>query len=182
MIEGEERIKAYDVSVGNGEILVGDWDTRPFLPRLGPAGSEGLTFVPDEALVRAGFVDLGGAPFTSRNGMGGVLMVGHQNGGGVFVFDCDPRDRDVHFVGQYRTAYSEIAGLEFDRSTGLLFVWHDENHHVLELIDLRSAPVAGQPYRRFETVRASSVRARRTSRASRSCPWTTARWARAASS
>ena len=153
MIEGEERIKEFDVSAYGDERLVNDWDTRPFLPRDGGAGAEGLTFVPDEFLANAGFVDASGSPFASAGGMGGVMMVGHQNGGGIFVFDCDRASGTFAFVGEYRTAYDEIAGLEFDRSTGLLFVWHDENHHVLEVNDLRSSPVAGAAYRRFDAVR-----------------------------
>jgi hypothetical protein len=153
MIEGEERIKEYDVSAFGKKTLVNDWNTRPFLPRVGAAGSEGLTFVPDEFLSRAGFVDRDGIPFTSALGMNGVMMVGHQNGGGIFVFDLDRATGDFSFVGEYRTAYDEIAGLEFDRSTGFLFVWHDENNQVLELIDLRSSGVAGETFRQFEAVR-----------------------------
>lgn len=152
MIEGEERIKEFDVSRFGDERLVNDWNTRPFLPRDGGEGAEGLTFVPDEFLARAGFVDRNGEPFTSAGGMGGVMMVGHENGGGIFVFDCDRSTGTFEFVGEYRTAYGEVAGLEFDRSTGLLFIWHEQNHHVLEVGDLRSSAVAGAPYRRFDVV------------------------------
>lgn len=89
-------------------------------------GPEALTFVPDTWLAASGFVDAGGTPYVSRNGMGGLMFVGHQSGGHVYVFDVNPNANNTFtFVGDYPTNRSEIAGLEFDRDNGLLYVWHN---------------------------------------------------------
>jgi hypothetical protein len=65
MIEGpgEERIKEYDVSTYGTAIQNNDWNTRSFLPRDGGSGAEGITFVPDSALLDAGFVDQNGTSY-----------------------------------------------------------------------------------------------------------------------
>lgn len=153
IVEGEERIREYDVSTYGIATLANNWNTRPFLPLSGNDGAEGIEFVPDEFLASSGFVDSTGAPYVSTGGMGGVMMVGHQNGGAIFVFDLDRTAGTFVFVGEYRTGYAETAALDFDRSTGLLYVWHDDAFDVLEVMDLTSTPVPGQPYRRFSAVR-----------------------------
>ncbi len=150
IIEDQERIKEFDVSTYGVAVLNNDWDARLDLP--GVDGAEGITFVPDACLTAAGFVDAAGVPFVSQRGMGGVMMVGHQNSGEIFVFDLDRTNSMYDFVGEYRTGYDETAGLEFDRSTGLLYVWHGDVHNVLEVLDLTSTTVMGQPYRQFNAV------------------------------
>ena len=147
MIEGEERIKEYDVSIYGTATQENDWNTRSILPRDGGAGAEGITFVPDSALLAAGFVDQNGAPYTSTQGMGGLMFVGHQNGGAVFVFDLS-RDTEPGgessflFVGRYETGPADTSALEFDRSTGLLYIYHDKGIDVLSVSDLASTPVS----------------------------------------
>jgi hypothetical protein len=153
MIEGEERIKSYDVSVYGTATLLDDWDVRPFLPLAGEKGAEGFTFVPDSYLSAAGFVDNTGALYTSTEGLGGLMLVGHQNGGGVFAFDLNPTTGGFKFVGEYRTSYDETAGLEFDRSTGLLWVWHSGNNDTLEKMSLASTSVGGQSYRNLVSLK-----------------------------
>jgi hypothetical protein len=153
MIEGDERIKEYDVSLYGTKTLRNDWNTKPYLPLSGGLGAEGLTFVPDAYLSAQGFVDRLGAPCTSHGGMGGLIFVGHQNGGGVFVFDLDRRDGSFAFVGEYRTSATETAALAFDRSTGFLYVWHDDDFDLLEKCRLTSTAVAGQSYRTLDSVR-----------------------------
>ena len=149
IVEGEERIREYDVSTYGTAILNNVWNTRPFLPLSGNDGAEGIAFVPDEALAASGFVDPNGVPYASTGGMGGVMMVGHQNGGAIFVFDLDRSAGTFAFVGEYRTGYTETAELHFDRSTGVLHVWHGASFNVLELSDLSSDPVPGQTYRQL---------------------------------
>ncbi|MGE4606944.1 MAG: Ig-like domain-containing protein [Myxococcota bacterium] len=152
IIEGQERIKEYDVSVYGTAVLNNDWNTAPHLPRSGGSGAEGITFVPDTALSAASFVDQNGAPYTSTQGMGGLMFVGHQNGGAIFVFDLNRSTGDFVFVGVYATDHTETSGLEFDRSTGDLYAWHDAGFDILSVIDLTSTPVAGQSHRLFNTV------------------------------
>jgi PKD repeat protein len=122
--EGEERIKSYDVSVYGVVSIVRNYDTSAYLPKSGGLGAEGITFVPDNWLVLAGFVDADGNPYTSQNGMGGLMFVGHQNGGRIYVFDLNANADTFTFVGAFKTGFTETAGLEFDRSTGLLYIWH----------------------------------------------------------
>ena len=154
LIEGEERIKEYDVSVYGTATLRNNWNTAPYLPLNGGYGAEGLAFVPDSFLAANGFVDKDGNPYVSRRGMGGLMLVGHQNGGAVFAFDLNRIDGTFDFVGEYRTGYAEIAGLMFDRSTGRLYIWHDDAYDTLETSSLASDPVAGQTYRRLRIERA----------------------------
>jgi hypothetical protein len=85
--------------------------------------------------------------------MGGLMFVGHQNGGSVFVFDLNRADSSFRFIGEYRTSYAETAGMEFDRSTGVLYVWHDDNFDILESLSLASTSIAGESARRFTTLR-----------------------------
>ncbi len=153
VIEGEERIKEYDVSTYGVAMLRNDWNTSPFLPLSGSSGAEGLTFVPDFYLESHGFVDKNNLPYTSLHGMGGLMFVGHQNGGAVFVFDLERGTGVFTFVGEYRTSFSETAALSFDRSTGFLYAWHDADFDTLEKCRLSSTAVAGQTYRRLDTVR-----------------------------
>lgn len=149
IIEGEERIKEYDVSVPGVQTLNNTWDTSPHLPVSGGSGAEGITFVPDSALASSGFVDRFGNPTLSAGGMGGLMFVGHQNGGAVYVFDLDRSNGTFVYVGEYETSHSEVAGLEFDRSTGELFVWHDAGNDILSVLDLASDPVVAGVRRRF---------------------------------
>ena len=144
MIEGEERIKEYDVSAYGTAILNNNWNTRAFLPRNGGSGAEGITFVPDSALINAGFVDQNGELYTSTQGMDGLMFVGHQNGGAVFVFDLNRSTQDFVFVGEYLTEQADTSGLEFDRSTGRLYMYHDRGIDILSVSDLGSTPVSGQ--------------------------------------
>ncbi|MDG2333974.1 MAG: Ig-like domain-containing protein [Myxococcota bacterium] len=143
LVEGQERIKEYDVSVYGTAVLNNNWNTRPYLPVDGGSGAEGITFVPDSALAAAGFVDQQGNLYSSTGGMGGLMFVGHQNGGAIFVFDLNRTTQGFVFVGEYLTGQNDTSGLEFDRSTGLLYVWHDAGIDVLSVSDLSSTPVSG---------------------------------------
>lgn len=149
MIEGEEVIRQYAVAIYGAQMLQRTWNTSPHLPLSGAAGAEGLAFVPNAHLRAAGFVDPAGVPREGTRGMGGLMFVGHQNGGRVYVFDLDPNSSAFTFVGAYRTADSETAELFFDRSTGVLHAWHG-NSNRLESMSLAST-VSGSE-RRFVTL------------------------------
>lgn len=152
ILEGQERIREYDVSTYGTATVLNDWDTSPYLPSRGNMGAEGIAFVPDAFLSAAGFVDESGTPYVSSGGLGGLMFVGHQNGGNIYVFDLDRVTGAFTFVGEYQTGYDETAALEFDRSSGLLYVWHDELHDILSVLDLTSSDVPGMGYRRFNVV------------------------------
>ena len=143
MVEGQERIKEVDLSTYGSAVVVNDWDTAPHLPVAGGSGAEGITFVPDAFLEAQGFVDGDGFPYTSTQGMGGLMLVGHQNGGGIYAFDLNRETGDFVFVGDYRSEKLETAALEFDRSTGFLYIWHGIDDNYLELARLSSTDDGG---------------------------------------
>jgi hypothetical protein len=138
-------IRAYDVSTGRSPVLQTSWNILSYLPFSfgGGLGPEGLTFVPDAALSAAGFVDGNGQLRTSQNGMGGLMFVVHQDGGNLYVFDLDRTNGSYDFVGQYITSHGESSGLEFDRSSGKLYIWHNTNGNIIEVNDLTSVPTSG---------------------------------------
>lgn len=136
--EAHGKIRRYDTSDFNNVVQTRVWGP---LPGLGGEGGEGLAFVPDEFLAAQGFVDATGAPYTSVKGMGGLMFVAHQSGGYLHVYDLNPSDsEDFVYVGKYATGGHESAGLEFDRSAGVLHIWHDADIDELELVSLSSSP------------------------------------------
>lgn len=150
IVEGEERIKAYDVSIYGIGVLRNTWNTTPYLPLSGGSGSEGLCFVPDASLQAAGFVNQSGQPYISQNGMGGLMFVAHQNGGKIYAFDLNRSNSSFSFVGSYRTSYPESAALAFDQKSGLLFILHGAGYNRLEVTTLGSTQVC--PDRRLNQV------------------------------
>ena len=110
-------------------------------PETSGSGPEGLEFVPDADLVAAGFRFPDGSAFGgSTKGMGGLMFVGHQIDGRLHVFDVNP-DTSEDFVnhGSFLTSANEIAGLHFDRTSGLMYVWHNpSNVNSLEISTLAS--------------------------------------------
>ena len=145
MIEGEDRIKAYDVSVFGVNTLRNDWNIAPYVPAYdGSSGSEGITFVPDSFLSAAGFVDQSGTPYTSHHGMGGLMLVAHQAGGRIYVFDLNRADSTLDFVGAYLTNFSESAALAFDRSSGLLYILHGAGQNRVQVTTLASTVVGAE--------------------------------------
>lgn len=115
-------------------------------PETAGQGAEALEFVPDTALLEAGFQFPDGSAFAgSTKGMGGLLFVGHQISGRLHVFDVNP-DISEDFVnhGSFLTAASEIAGLHFDRTSALMFIWHNpSNVNSLEISTLSSNATIG---------------------------------------
>ena len=110
------------------------------------AGAEGLEFVPDADLLAAGFRFPDGSAFSgSTKGMGGLMFVGHQIDGRLHVFDLNP-DTSNDFVnhGSFLTGASEIAGLHFDRTSALMYLWHSPSGvNSLEISTLSSNALQG---------------------------------------
>jgi len=133
-------IREYDVSEPKYGVITQNrtWDIRTECPEVSGAGPEGITFVPDEWLGRQGFRSASGALYTSTNGMGGLMFVGHQSGGYIHVFDLNPSGTTWGYVGKYKTSRTETAGLEFDRTTGKLYIWHNTGPNYLEVAELNS--------------------------------------------
>jgi len=138
-------IREYDVSQYGVVHENRNWDIRTQCPEVGgSAGPEGLTFVPDDWLRREGFQATNGLPCVSSNGMGGLMFVGHQDGGYVHVFDLNRTNNTYSYVGRYKTGEGETAGLEFDRSTGKLYIWHNTGSNYLEVTELNSYPAGAE--------------------------------------
>jgi hypothetical protein len=152
IVEGVNRVKEYDLSTYGTAVLKNDWNTGAHMPQGGGANAEGITFVPDAVLKAQGFVDAQGKPRVSARGMGGLMLVGHQLGGAVYVFDLDRKGGKLDYVGSYQTAATETAGLELDRSTGLLYLWHGAGFNTLEVARLSSTATAGGK-RQLDTVK-----------------------------
>jgi hypothetical protein len=139
MVERENKIREYDVSDYGKAILKNEWDVSEHVPRRkANVGSEGITFVPDRWLKKAGFTDGDGKPYSSKGGMGGLMFIAHQDGGGIYVFDLDVGKTTFQYVGVYKSSRKESCGLEFDRSTGLLYIWHNIGDNFLEIAKLSS--------------------------------------------
>ncbi len=115
------------------------------MTNTGNTGPEGIAFVPDSFLAAKGFISQAtGLPYTSVKGMGGLIFIAHQDQGMVWVFDIDPNVNDSFvYVGKYKTNRSESCDLEFDRSTGLLYILHNTGNNFLEVTDLSSTAVTG---------------------------------------
>lgn len=143
-------IRAYDVSRYGVVRENRNWDIRTHCPEVHGQGPEGLTFVPDEWLKRRNFTGANGKGCGSTNGMGGLMFVGHQRGGYVHVFDLSPSNGVYGYAGRFLTGRDETAGLEFDRSSGLLLVWHNTGANYLEVVDLSSAAEGSE--RRFRQI------------------------------
>jgi hypothetical protein len=144
MAEGEEVIRAYDVSIYGTQQLLRTWNTLPYLPVSGNKGSEGLAFIPDAHLRAANFVDPSGAPRISHGGMGGLMLVGHQNGGRIYIFDLSATSAAFQYVGAYATGGTDTSEVTFDRSTSRLYLLHGNDVNTIEVCSLASTQVGAE--------------------------------------
>ncbi len=148
VLDEDGYIREYDVSEYGTVVQNRHWDIRAQCPEAdGRSGGEGLAFVPDEFLRHQHFCDSNGVAVVSSNGMGGLMFVGYQYDGFVYAFDLDRVNGQYTFVGRYKTGRTETAGLEFDRATGQLYIWHNTGLNYLEVVELNSYPDG--PDRRF---------------------------------
>ncbi|MCP4759955.1 MAG: hypothetical protein GY876_10920 [Planctomycetes bacterium] len=140
------------IDLGGSPSVLRSWDlsapnnghTMP--DEQGGAGPEAIEFATDSALLAAGFRLPDGSGFTgSTKGMGGLIFVGHQIDGRLHVFDVNPDvSNDFINYGSFLTSATEIAGLHFDRASGLMYIWHNpSNINSLEVTTLSSDTTAG---------------------------------------
>jgi|APSaa5957512535_1039671.scaffolds.fasta_scaffold32036_2 hypothetical protein len=138
MAERQHKIVKFDTSRFGVVNQLAQWDIRSFVPAYDGRGPEGITFVPDEWLSKSGFTRPDGTAFpASANGMGGLMLVAHQNGGRVYAFDLGAAGK-VDLVGVYSTNAGESSGLDFNRKSGKLLVWHNTGGNTLEEVSLKS--------------------------------------------
>ena len=149
IVEGKGLIQELDLSRYGSAVLKNSWNVSRDLGS--GRGAEAITFVPDRFLEQHDFVDASGRPYRSRGGMGGLMLVGRQNGGYLHAFDLNRKDASYTFVGRYQTGRGEVSGLEFDRSTGQLYIWHGGDYNQLEVARLSSLDAGSE--RRLDTIR-----------------------------
>ncbi|MCP4873225.1 MAG: hypothetical protein GY898_31410 [Proteobacteria bacterium] len=140
LAEDKNEITQWDL----GDLDEGDkiqtYELTGLLPDpVGFDGAEAITFVPDEFLAAQGFKNDDGDRVISTGGLGGLMFVGHQDQGRLYAFDLNPTTGGAVLVGRYDTSANETAGLEFDRSTGLLYIWHGGGAPTLEVARLSSS-------------------------------------------
>lgn len=148
-LDENRYIRAYHALTG---AEISTWKITNGLPdsgKKGKQGPEGITFIPDEWLRKSGFVDQQGRKYSaSKYDLGGIFLIAHQNGGALYAFDLG-HDSAAYFIGQYNSARAESSGLEFDRSTGILYISHNIDSNTLETTDLRSS--VSNDHRKFVT-------------------------------
>lgn len=133
--DSHRLIREYLIS---GFSLVREWDLLAMLPGSSNSGLEALTFIADSSLAAMHFVDSSDVAYeSSQFGTGGLFFAGHQATGEIFVFDLDRSGMGtdlphVH-VTTISTGQDEIAALEFDRTNGLLYAWHDGSIDMLQV-------------------------------------------------
>lgn len=137
IVERTGLIQEVDLSRYGAAELKNSWDVSGDMG--GGWGAEAITFVPDRFLAEQGFVDAKGMPYQSKGGMGGLMLVGHEAGGIIYAFDLDRKNGTFSSVGRYQTDRAEVSGLEFDRSTGHLYIWHGGDFNQLEVARLSSS-------------------------------------------
>jgi len=148
IVEREGLIQEVDLSSYGSTTIQNSWDISRDL--VSGWGAEAITFVPDRFLAAQDFVDAGGMHYQSKGGMGGLMLVGYQYGGAVYAFDLDRKEGTFSFVGRYQSDGTEVSGLEFDRSTGHLYIWHGGDVNQLEVARLSSSRVGSE--RKLDTI------------------------------
>lgn len=109
------------------------------------SGPEAIAFIPNNWLTLRSFVDRNGLAVlgTTRanGGLGGLVFVGHQIDGFIYVFDLK-LNGTMTFIGTYDTSgsFNEIADMSFDNSNGLLYILHGAGSNSIEVTNLISAP------------------------------------------
>lgn len=147
--ESSYEIRRYTHTANfSSDVLVNKWNllvSPSPMSDTGNTGPEGVAFVPDSYLASVGFIStVTGATYTSKKGMGGLMFIAHQKKGWVWVFDINPAvSDDFAYVGKYKTNEDESCDLEFDRSTGMLYILHNTGDNYLEVTDLSTAIVSG---------------------------------------
>ncbi|HEX8103339.1 MAG TPA: hypothetical protein VF533_12055 [Solirubrobacteraceae bacterium] len=123
----------YDVS-GSGTTLdaTREWDLTADLPPVAPnAGAESVEWVPDRALVEAGFVDQAKNalydPAAYANHGGGLFFVGLEGNGSVYVYALDQNSTGYTRVASFASGFPTFGALHWDSAADRLWVVCDNN-------------------------------------------------------
>jgi hypothetical protein len=120
-----------DTATATGDLLTtNEWNITADLPVVGPnLGLEAITFVPDAALVAAGFVDASTSaaynPALYPNHAGGVFFVGVEGTGNVYGYVLDHVANTFVRIATFSSGQSGIMDLAYDREYGYLWGYCD---------------------------------------------------------
>jgi hypothetical protein len=120
-----------DPSAATAELTAtNEWNISADLPAVGPnLGLEAITFVPDPALVAAGFLDQSANavydPARYPSHAGGLFFVGVEGTGNVYAYALDHRENTFVRIASFSSGQSGIMDLAYDRESGLLWGYCD---------------------------------------------------------
>ena len=123
----------YDVSgAGTSLTATREWNLTPDLPPVGSnAGAESVEWVPDTALVEAGFVDEATdapySPATYPNHGTGLFFVGLEANGTVYAYALDQTSGSFTRVATFPTGLPTFGALHWEPATNQLWVVCDNN-------------------------------------------------------
>jgi hypothetical protein len=117
-------------SASDDLVTTNEWNLTADLPAVGPnLGLEAITFVPDAALVAAGFIDASKSavydPALYPNHAGGVFFVGVEGTGMVHGYVLDHSGGTFVRVASFSSGQSGIMDLAYDREYGYLWGYCD---------------------------------------------------------
>ncbi|HVV83186.1 MAG TPA: lamin tail domain-containing protein [Kofleriaceae bacterium] len=117
----------YDTAAAGATLVAGtEWNLTADLPAVDPnLGLEALTFVPDGALVAAGFLDerAGHAyqPSQYPDHAGGLFFVGLEANGMIYAYALDHASGAAYRVATIASGQPAVMSLRFDAETGYLW-------------------------------------------------------------
>ncbi|MEP6619723.1 MAG: lamin tail domain-containing protein [bacterium] len=126
-------ILRYDVT-GSGTTLTAtnEWNLTADLPAVAAnSGLEGITWVPDSALVAQGFLDVSAGhlynPAEYPNHGGGLFFVGLEGNGVIYVYALNHVTNGFSRITSVSTGFpAGVMALQFDRELGQLWATCDD--------------------------------------------------------
>jgi hypothetical protein len=125
-------VLSYDVSGAAASLTATrEWNLTSMLPATGKnQGVEAVTWIPDTALVAAGFVDeatdAAYAPNDYASHGTGIFVVGLERQSKLYFFALGSGG-EISLVGSAETNLAGVMGLEYDRDVGYLWAYCDND-------------------------------------------------------
>lgn len=122
----------YDASAAGDTLsAVREWNLAQDLPRVAAdLGLEAIAFVPDAALLRAGFFDERlqkvYEPAQYADHAGGVFFVGLEATGAVFAYALNHSAGSFARIATFDSGFPAVVGLEYDAETATLWATCDD--------------------------------------------------------
>lgn len=127
-------ILRYDTSSSATTLnALNEWNLTSNLPAVSDSnlGLEAITWVPDSFLTGSGFKDdntgLPYDPANYPNHGSGLFLVGLEANGQIYAYALNLSGSSFVRVATIASGHSQIMALSFDRETGALWAWCDNN-------------------------------------------------------